>query len=166
MGSKISFSPISAFIDDPLFYAKFYIWMGRFSKFPQILAKIDPNLRKREKKRLISVKIWPKIGPIGILMSHFFFRYWYLHGPNFKFPAAPPYQNQSWESPRPPPSCNGWCNLQMTWYCFDFRQYVFHHRQALCEQLKQASDPAMALHLTVVITFQNTTQCMLHAPGK
>ncbi|XP_072018738.1 E3 UFM1-protein ligase 1-like [Amphiura filiformis] len=46
------------------------------------------------------------------------------------------------------------------------RQIVFHHRQALCEQLRQESDPAMALHLTVVITFQNATQCMVHAPGK
>ncbi|XP_071497696.1 E3 UFM1-protein ligase 1-like [Diadema antillarum] len=46
------------------------------------------------------------------------------------------------------------------------RQAVFHHRQALCEQLRNESDPAMALHLTVTVAFQNSSQCMLHAPGR
>ncbi|XP_033636032.1 E3 UFM1-protein ligase 1-like isoform X2 [Asterias rubens] len=46
------------------------------------------------------------------------------------------------------------------------RQLVFNHRQALREQLQNETDPAMALHLAVVLAFQNSTQCMLHAPGK
>ncbi|XP_038048122.1 E3 UFM1-protein ligase 1-like isoform X2 [Patiria miniata] len=46
------------------------------------------------------------------------------------------------------------------------RQLVFNHRQALREQLQNETDPAMALHLAAVLAFQNSTQCMLHAPGK
>ena len=38
------------------------------------------------------------------------------------------------------------------------RQLVFHHRHSLCEQLKQQTDPAMTLHLAVVILFQTITQ--------
>ncbi|XP_041463114.1 E3 UFM1-protein ligase 1-like [Lytechinus variegatus] len=46
------------------------------------------------------------------------------------------------------------------------RQAVFHHRQALCEQLRNETDSALALHLTITVAFQNHTQCMLHAPGR
>ena len=46
------------------------------------------------------------------------------------------------------------------------RQVVFHHRQALIEQLKQEIDPALSLHLASVLLFQVFTQCMLHAPGR
>ena len=43
---------------------------------------------------------------------------------------------------------------------------MFHHRQTLIEQLKSESDPAMTLHLSVVVLFQTMTQVMLHAPGR
>lgn len=46
------------------------------------------------------------------------------------------------------------------------RQALFLHRQALTEQLKEAEDPALVLHLTSVLLFQATTHCMLHAPGR
>ncbi|CAL1533609.1 unnamed protein product [Lymnaea stagnalis] len=46
------------------------------------------------------------------------------------------------------------------------RQLVFNHRQTLSEQLKTETDPAMALHLAVVLLFQTITQCMLHVPGR
>lgn len=46
------------------------------------------------------------------------------------------------------------------------RQALFLHRQALTEQLKEAEDPALVLHLTSVLLFQASTQCMLHAPGR
>ncbi|XP_028253443.1 E3 UFM1-protein ligase 1 [Parambassis ranga] len=46
------------------------------------------------------------------------------------------------------------------------RQALFQHRQALTEQLKEAEDPALVLHLTSVLLFQATTHCMLHAPGR
>lgn len=46
------------------------------------------------------------------------------------------------------------------------RQALFVHRQALCEQLRDAEDPALVLHLTSVLLFQNVTHCMLHAPGR
>ncbi|XP_005093191.2 E3 UFM1-protein ligase 1 [Aplysia californica] len=46
------------------------------------------------------------------------------------------------------------------------RQLVFHHRQSLSEQLREETDPAMTLHLCVVVLFQTVTQCMLHAPGR
>uniref|UniRef100_A0A8C0GI35 E3 UFM1-protein ligase 1 n=1 Tax=Chelonoidis abingdonii TaxID=106734 RepID=A0A8C0GI35_CHEAB len=46
------------------------------------------------------------------------------------------------------------------------RQILFQHRQALIEQLKVTEDPALVLHLTSVLLFQFSTQCMLHAPGR
>uniref|UniRef100_A0A3Q3XBB7 E3 UFM1-protein ligase 1 n=1 Tax=Mola mola TaxID=94237 RepID=A0A3Q3XBB7_MOLML len=46
------------------------------------------------------------------------------------------------------------------------RQALFLHRQALSEQLKETEDPALVLHLTSVLLFQASTQCMLHAPGR
>ncbi|XP_074471035.1 E3 UFM1-protein ligase 1 [Sebastes fasciatus] len=46
------------------------------------------------------------------------------------------------------------------------RQALFLHRQALAEQLKETEDPALVLHLTSVLLFQASTQCMLHAPGR
>ncbi|TNM94634.1 hypothetical protein fugu_017393 [Takifugu bimaculatus] len=46
------------------------------------------------------------------------------------------------------------------------RQVLFLHRQALMEQLKESEDPALVLHLTSVLLFQASTQCMLHAPGR
>lgn len=46
------------------------------------------------------------------------------------------------------------------------RQALFLHRQALIEQLKETEEPALVLHLTSVLLFQASTQCMLHAPGR
>ncbi|XP_033874066.3 E3 UFM1-protein ligase 1-like [Acipenser ruthenus] len=46
------------------------------------------------------------------------------------------------------------------------RQALFQHRQALIEQLKVTEDPALVLHLTSVLLFQFSTNCMLHAPGR
>ncbi|KAK9531196.1 hypothetical protein VZT92_010638 [Zoarces viviparus] len=46
------------------------------------------------------------------------------------------------------------------------RQALFLHCHALTEQLKEAEDPALVLHLTSVLLFQASTQCMLHAPGR
>eukprot|EP00057_Strongylocentrotus_purpuratus_P027408 XP_011681882.1 PREDICTED: E3 UFM1-protein ligase 1 [Strongylocentrotus purpuratus] len=46
------------------------------------------------------------------------------------------------------------------------RQTVFHIRQSLCEQLRNETDSALSLHLTVTVAFQNHTQCMLHSPGR
>lgn len=46
------------------------------------------------------------------------------------------------------------------------RNLLVEHRQTLQEQLKQENEPAMALHLAVVLLFQHHTGCMIHAPGK
>ncbi|KAF7649689.1 hypothetical protein LDENG_00137600 [Lucifuga dentata] len=46
------------------------------------------------------------------------------------------------------------------------RQALFVHRQALMQQLQQAEDAALVLHLTSVLLFQASTHCMLHAPGR
>nr|XP_022294660.1 E3 UFM1-protein ligase 1-like isoform X1 [Crassostrea virginica] len=46
------------------------------------------------------------------------------------------------------------------------RQLIFNHRQSLLEQLAQETDPAMLLHLSVVILFQTFTSNIVHAPGK
>ncbi|XP_077574949.1 E3 UFM1-protein ligase 1 [Stigmatopora nigra] len=46
------------------------------------------------------------------------------------------------------------------------RQAFLLHRQTLAEQLKDTEDPAMVLHLTSVLLFQESTHCILHAPGR
>ena len=64
-----------------------YEWVD-FSKVPQIWAKImkiGSNLRKFWKNRVILLKIWQKMGPIGIWMGRFFLKNWYLYGSTFKF---------------------------------------------------------------------------------
>ena len=82
----------SWYINDPLCYAKFGIWMGQFFKiFPQ----------KFQKNQVISVKIRLKIGLIGMWIGHFFLENWYMYGSTFKFPAACPYQNQPLITPPP-----------------------------------------------------------------
>ncbi|XP_067051094.1 E3 UFM1-protein ligase 1 homolog isoform X2 [Acropora muricata] len=46
------------------------------------------------------------------------------------------------------------------------RQLSLERRCALQEQLRQETDPAMALHLVSAVLFQHHTGCMLHAPGR
>jgi len=46
------------------------------------------------------------------------------------------------------------------------RQIVFNHRQNLMQQIEGCQDPALTLHLAVLILFQCQTGCMLHASGK
>jgi len=46
------------------------------------------------------------------------------------------------------------------------RQLIFNHRQGLIEQLRTEADPAMTLHLAVILLIQATSQCMVHAPGR
>lgn len=58
-----------------------------------------------------------------------------------------------------------WIDLEVC-ECVSSRQALFLHRQALTEQLKETEDPALVLHLTSVLLFQASTQCMLHAPGR
>ena len=69
-----------------------------FLKFVSKLAKILENWKKK-KKKVILVKIWPKIGPIGTWMGHFSLKVSNLFGSNFKFPAAHLHQNQTWVPP-------------------------------------------------------------------
>ncbi|XP_061130391.1 E3 UFM1-protein ligase 1 [Syngnathus typhle] len=40
------------------------------------------------------------------------------------------------------------------------------HRRTLAEQLEEARDPALVLHLTGALLFQDSTHCILHAPGR
>ena len=61
-----------------------YEWVD-LSKFAQIWAKIGSNSRKCWKNRVVLLKIWSQIGPIGIWMGHFFLKNWYLYGSTFKF---------------------------------------------------------------------------------
>nr|XP_057942528.1 E3 UFM1-protein ligase 1 [Doryrhamphus excisus] len=46
------------------------------------------------------------------------------------------------------------------------KQALLLHRQTLTEQLKETEDPALVLHLTSVLLFQDSTHCILHAPGR
>uniref|UniRef100_A0A3Q2YRS6 E3 UFM1-protein ligase 1 n=1 Tax=Hippocampus comes TaxID=109280 RepID=A0A3Q2YRS6_HIPCM len=46
------------------------------------------------------------------------------------------------------------------------RQAFLRHRQTLTEQLKDTEDPALVLHLTSMLLFQDSTHCILHAPGR
>ena len=60
-----------------LIYIKFRIWyvngsiFQNFPKFESKLAAIEENFGKIGR---VLLKIWPKIGPIGKWMSHFFFK--------------------------------------------------------------------------------------------
>ena len=68
-----------------------------FSKSSQIWAKIDSNLRKFWKNQTILLKIWPKIGLIGIWMGNFSLKIVICMGQLSNFTVALPYQNQTWE---------------------------------------------------------------------
>ncbi|XP_061626558.1 E3 UFM1-protein ligase 1 [Phyllopteryx taeniolatus] len=46
------------------------------------------------------------------------------------------------------------------------RQAFLLHRQTLTEQLNETEEPALVLHLTSVLLFQDSTHCILHAPGR
>ena len=46
------------------------------------------------------------------------------------------------------------------------RQLLYSHQQSLLASLKDEDDPAMALHLTSVLLFQQHTGCCIHVPGK
>lgn len=54
-------------------------------------------------------------------------------------------------------------NKRLLLFC---RQLIVERRCALQEQLRQESEPAMALHLASAILFQHYTNCMVHAPGR
>lgn len=47
-----------------------------------------------------------------------------------------------------------------------YRQLLYSHQQSLLASLKDEDDPAMALHLTSVLLFQQHTGCCIHVPGK
>ena len=82
MGSKISL----LVYEWPLKNVEFGIWMGWFfSKFSPIWTKIGSKLRKFWTNQEILLKIWSKIGPIGIWMGHFFWKNWYLYRSTLKF---------------------------------------------------------------------------------
>jgi len=51
-------------------------------------------------------------------------------------------------------------------YLLCFRHLLFTHRQSLLGKVEHEEDPAMTLHLVVVLLFQQHTGCMLHAPGR
>ena len=73
--------------------------MGWYLAFWQ--SKIGSNVRKFWKNRVILLKIWRKIGPIGIWMGLFFLKNWYLYASTFKFRSGTSLpQNQTWVPPR------------------------------------------------------------------
>lgn len=47
-----------------------------------------------------------------------------------------------------------------------FRQLIFSHRQSLQRNLDEEQEHAMALHIIVVLLFQQKTNCIIHIPGK
>ena len=85
-----------------------YEWVD-FSKVPQIWAKIGTNLRKFWKNWVILLKIWPKIGPIGIWMGHFFLKNWYLYGPTFKFRGGTSLPKPNLSTPQGGTALHWWC---------------------------------------------------------
>ena len=55
--------------------------------------------------------------------------------------------------------------MQFIHHCIG-RHLLFTHRQSLLGKVEHEQDPAMALHLVIVLLFQQHTGCMLHAPGR
>ena len=81
------------------------IWMNPY-KMQSLLYEyiIFPNLSQNWPKFtkilwqfVSSLKISPKLGPIGIQLGHFFLKKWYLYGSTFK--RGHSYQNQTWVPP-------------------------------------------------------------------
>ena len=56
-----------------------------FQHFPKFEPKLAQILRKFWKNWVILLKIWQKIGPIGIRMGQLFWKNWYLYWSTFKF---------------------------------------------------------------------------------
>ena len=73
-----------------------YEWVN-VSKFSR--AKIGSNLRKFLKNQVILLKIWQKIGPIGIRMGHFFLKNCDLYGSIFKFRSGTSLPNPNLSTP-------------------------------------------------------------------
>ena len=101
-----------------------YEWVD-FSKFGQMWAKIDLNLRRFWKKLVILFKIWPKIGPIGIWMGYFFLKNWYLYGSTFRFRGGTSLPKLNLTTPPPPGlahfpqyHCVSWFNFNFFFLCF------------------------------------------------
>lgn len=46
------------------------------------------------------------------------------------------------------------------------RLIVTQHKEKLCQQLQETNDPALILHLVVLILFTNTTGNIIHASGR
>lgn len=46
------------------------------------------------------------------------------------------------------------------------RVLILNHKHSLLEQLNKCDDPALVLHLAVLVIFITATQCMLHASGR
>ena len=54
-----------------------YEWVD-FQNFPKVKPKLAQISKNFGKNRVILLKIWSKIGRIGIRMGHFFLKTWYL----------------------------------------------------------------------------------------
>ena len=94
MGSKISLLVYELpFIKCRIWYMNGSIFQN-LTKFELKLAQI---LRKFWKNQVILLKIWSKIGLIGIyIWVHFSWRIGICMGLHSNFAATPPYQNQIW----------------------------------------------------------------------
>lgn len=46
------------------------------------------------------------------------------------------------------------------------RSLILGHKHGLLDQLANCTDPALVLHLTCLVIFTISTQCMLHASGR
>lgn len=47
-----------------------------------------------------------------------------------------------------------------------YRNNVLCHKHSLLDELNSCDDPALTLHIAVLIIFLISTQCMIHASGK
>lgn len=56
--------------------------------------------------------------------------------------------------------------LQFLSVRYNFRNLILCHKHGLLEQLTNCTDPALVLHLAVLIIFTISTQTMLHASGR
>ena len=82
---------------------KIGIWMSQFFKIKENFWKV------------ILLKIWPKIGSIGIWMGHFFLKNWYFYESTFKLHGSTFLLKSNLSTPPPPPgkwdfaSHESWC---------------------------------------------------------
>ena len=107
--------------------------MGQFFK---IFSNLAQNLRKFWKDWVFLLNIWPKIGPTGIWMGHFFWENWYQYGSTFKFCGGTSLPKPNLNTPPPPPACTISCQTPVCYHSI-IQAVSLHCWRKICNSNKE-----------------------------